>query len=252
MAGPVEPARREPIWLRPERPEKPQRGPQPAYTRSEIVAAAVAIADREGVEAMTMRKVATAIGAGTMSVYRYVPSKQDLYDLMVDTVWSELAIPDTPGDWRPELSTLAAELRVAAHRHPWAVSVGLSGWGFGPGFLRCFEFALSALDGLGMPVSRMVEAVQLLVIFVEAFVTNELRDAELARETGMSEQQRWMARIPYVQQVVASGRYPMFARLLTEGDHVNAELQFTRGVDRVLDGIEAGIAQETSPPGPGR
>jgi len=243
MAGRTNAAMREPIWLRPERPAGGPRGPQPAHTRSEIVAVALEFADREGIESMTMRKLAAAVGVGTMSLYRYVPSKQDLHDLMVDAVWDELAVPAEHGDWREDLRLLAGELRAAAHRHPWSVAVGLSGWGFGPGFLRFFEFALSVLDGLGMPVDRMTGAVQLLVIYVEAFVTNELRDAEIARLTGMSEQQRWMERTPYVQRIVAGGRYPMFAKLLAEGDPIDRDAQFTEGLERVLDGIAAGLPE---------
>src|SRR5437016_6689746 len=103
------------------RPERPARGPQPSHSRDEIAAAAVAIADAEGIEAVSMRRVAAEIGAGTMSLYRYVPRKEDLVDLMIDQVSAEQLAPDPTGDVRADLVEAARRQRALIHRHPWLV-----------------------------------------------------------------------------------------------------------------------------------
>src|SRR2546429_919999 len=93
------------VWTRPVRP---LRGPQPAHSRADLVAAAVRVADAEGIAAVSMRRVAAEIGAGTMSLYRYVSRKDDLLDLMVDAALGEMDLPDAPsGDWRADLRLLA-------------------------------------------------------------------------------------------------------------------------------------------------
>ena len=93
--------------------------PKAAPSRSAAVRAAIEIADNEGVEALSMRKVAARLGAGTMSLYRYVANKDDLLDLMVDAVIGEEPLPEEPsGDWRTELAEQARRARRSAQRHP--------------------------------------------------------------------------------------------------------------------------------------
>src|SRR3954464_9024332 len=105
------------IWARPERTG---RGPKPAFTRADIAAAAVRIADAGGLEAVSMRHVAGELGCGTMSLYNYVPRKEDLYELMADAVAGEYDLPESPsGDWRADMVALAHRSRAMMRRHPW-------------------------------------------------------------------------------------------------------------------------------------
>src|SRR5262249_43559728 len=105
------------LWARTERSS---RGPQPTLSHAQIAAAAIRIADREGLDAVSMRRVAAELGAGTMSLYRYVRTKDELHDLMRDTVAGEDDVPAKPsGHWRADLSVLAHQMRASALRHPW-------------------------------------------------------------------------------------------------------------------------------------
>src|SRR3954469_22260555 len=106
------------IWLRPERPT---RGPSPTYSREQITTAAVKIADEGGIAAVSMRRVAQELGAGAMSLYRYIGSKDDLTALMLDHVEGEDPLPDAPAaGWRTELTGLAVRARAIMLRHPWS------------------------------------------------------------------------------------------------------------------------------------
>lgn len=106
----------EQLWLR---PTEPRRGRKPSFSREGIVAAAVAMADAEGIEAVTMRRVAAQVGAGVMSLYSYAPDKETLLELMVDHVSGELTAADPPsGDWRTDLKTIAHLQRAHMLRHP--------------------------------------------------------------------------------------------------------------------------------------
>lgn len=106
----------EQLWLR---PAEPRRGRRPSFSRETITAAAVAVADAEGLDAVTMRRVAAEVGAGVMSLYSYAPDKETLLALMVDHVSGELRITDPPsGDWRADLKTVAHLQRAHMLRHP--------------------------------------------------------------------------------------------------------------------------------------
>jgi AcrR family transcriptional regulator len=106
-----------PIWPR---PEPPGRGPRAALSRSQIVQVALLIADEEGLEAVSMRRLARELQSGAMSLYHYFQSRDELLDLMGDTVAAELLIPDAvPEDWREALRTIAHRSRAAFQRHPW-------------------------------------------------------------------------------------------------------------------------------------
>ena len=228
------------IWARLDRS---QRRPQPSLTHEQIARAAIRIADAEGVRAVSMRKVASELGAGTMSLYRYVDSKDDLLDLMVDTVIGENELPDKPsGDWRAELAELARSSRAIAHRHPWAVPLLLARPKLGPNALRQGEYAMAAVDGLGLDIDRMLDMTSTLTAFEVGFVQEELAEAEAQRRTGLTVEQ-WRARMgPYVRQLIASGRYPFLERIVVEAeDFPDVDATFERRLSLVLDGLAANL-----------
>src|SRR5262249_6534159 len=107
-----------PIWVRPEPGTR-----RPRFTREEIAQAALRIADAEGIDAVSMRRVAAELGAGTMSLYYYVQSKDELLDLMQDEMLGEVLVPDgeLPGEWRAALTAIAMRSFAAFARHPWAI-----------------------------------------------------------------------------------------------------------------------------------
>ena len=131
------------IWLRPERTG---RGPRPAHSRDSIAAAAVTIADAEGLDAVSMRRVATALGAGTMSLYNYVPKKEQLFDLMLDAVVGEYELPASPsGDQRTDLQLLFRQQLEILRRHTWVPRLVVGRPSLGPNGLRYTEYFLACL-----------------------------------------------------------------------------------------------------------
>ncbi|MCO5967438.1 TetR/AcrR family transcriptional regulator [Actinoallomurus soli] len=234
------------IWMRPERPA---RGPKPTYSRAQITEAAVRIADAEGLEAATMRRIAAEIGAGAMSLYRYVPSRDDLIALVADRLMGEIDVEGMPsGDWRADLTRYATEVRAMWLRHPWIATVHRSLPGFGPNQLRLIERVMGALDA-HVPIDENLGLMAILTGYVEGTVREEVSSAEELRRSGLSESE-WMARShPRIQQLVESGEYPIFTKIVMEAGrlHLSRDEQFRHGLERVLDCIAAALPSATGP-----
>ncbi|MFJ8084403.1 TetR/AcrR family transcriptional regulator [Streptomyces sp. NPDC096205] len=222
------------IWTRPERTG---RGPKPAYTRADIAAAAVRIADAEGLDAVSMRRVAAELGCGTMSLYNYVPRKEDLFELMMDTAAGEHALLEPTGDWRADMLRMARQGRALVHRHPWMVRLISGVYGFSPNSLRFLEWCLTCLDPLDAPYGTKVELIAMVNGVVATSVANELAVAERARTLPWSEEQENAVRSAYVGGQLASGEFPRLAAAVAEGGagDVDLEAVFERVVGRVLD-----------------
>jgi AcrR family transcriptional regulator len=234
--------------MRPERSGRPTPGPQRGYSRKQIVQAAIKIADEDGLEAASMRRIAAEIGAGTMTLYQYVPNREDLIELIIDEVTGEMELPDRPsGEWRADLGEVAAAKRALWLRHMWLATrlPGHPVWG--PNSLHLQEFLLSAFDGFELSVDELVSLVGLFNGYVESFVRAEVGWSVEARRTGV-DMQEWMRRTePYARHLVVSGAYPAFARVLMENTspHMEPAARFQYGLDRVLDSIGASLKPET-------
>ena len=134
---------------------KPPRGPKRAYSKEKIAALAIRIADAEGLEAASIRRIAVKLGSGAASLYRYVASKQDLFDLMADSVLGEDRMPRSR-DWRTDLRKAARLYRAMYLRHPWMLTVSGFRMLNGTNLLRWIEFTLSAIDGHGLDIDEMI------------------------------------------------------------------------------------------------
>ncbi|MBN6054754.1 TetR/AcrR family transcriptional regulator C-terminal domain-containing protein [Nonomuraea sp. RK-328] len=232
--------------MQPERQERSGPGRRPGYSREQITRAAVEIADAEGVEATTMRRIACELGTGAMSLYRYVPRRDDLSDLMIDRVMSEVELPDRPsGDWRADLTLLARQIRAAGLRHPWLIPLLTGRPTLGPHVLRVHEYSLGAFDGLGLDIDDITGFVGMLDDYVHSAIRREIGWLEEARRTGL-DAERWKRDYmgPYVRQVVESGAFPLFSRSVLDSRtaHLAPEERFRHGLDRILDAIAALIA----------
>ncbi|MFD7455127.1 TetR/AcrR family transcriptional regulator [Kitasatospora sp. NPDC059827] len=231
------------IWMRPERPA---RGPKPAYSRAQIAEAAVRIADAEGLEAATMRRIAAEIGAGAMSLYRYVPGRDELIQLMADRLMGEIDVEGMPsGDWRGDLTRYAHGLRAMWLRHPWIATVHRALPGFGPRQLRLIEGVMGVLDA-HLPIDENLGLMAVLNGYVEGAARDEVSWTEEVRRSGVSEEE-WQARsYPYVRQLLESGEYPIFGRIALEarGPRLGRDEQFRIGLERVLDCIAAALPPE--------
>ena len=218
------------IWLRPERTG---RGPQPAHSRAAIAAAAIALADADGMTAVSMRKVAAALGAGTMSLYNYVPKKEHLFDLMLDAVVGEYRLPDEPsGDPRADLTALAFQELATMRRHPWVAALVIARPSMGPNALRYTEFFLAALAGCDLDGSTKMELFALFNGFVCQF-------AEWERASAATAGSQWQTDlITYLTGVITTGRYPHLAATLADTTSrsapPDADTMFQRSLDRLI------------------
>jgi AcrR family transcriptional regulator len=225
----------EPIWARPERAA---RGPRPAHSRDEVAAAAVRLADAEGLDAVSMRRVAAALGAGTTSLYRYVKSRDELLDLMVDAAVRQVGLPGRTGEWRADLRALAVATRAAMLGRPWLPAVIAARPGLGPGMLRWNEAWFGAAEGTGLDADEVFGLVATVQIFVHGSVMRQLAGQQSGLDLGA-----WMAaQGAYGDAIIAGGAYPAFIRIMLEAktphradldDHVFAE-----GLEHVLDGYQ--------------
>ena len=219
------------IWLRPERAA---RGPAPTHSRAEIAATAIALADAEGLAGVSMRKIATALGVGTMSLYNYVPKKEQRFDLMIDAVAGEWQVPDAPsGDARADLAGFARESLAAMRRHAWVPALLITRTSIGPNSLRSVEYFLSVLAGSELPGGTKMELFAMLNGFVCQFAQWEANQ----REAGGSEQ--WQAELAaYLGAAVATGGYPHLAAAFASAGAAEAmdpDTVFDRSMARVVD-----------------
>ncbi|WP_028922723.1 TetR/AcrR family transcriptional regulator [Pseudonocardia acaciae] len=230
--------------------EPMSRGPKPGLTLERLVAAAVALADREGVGALSMRKVAAELGVGTMSLYRYVPGKSELIDLMLDHVYGE---PDTLVEhrgkpWRTVMELVARGTWEIYRDHPWLLQVNQARPILGPNALAGFDFALAALDGLGLTGQERVA----LIVTLDNFVTGTARTYTLARqasqETGISDEDFWAAQEPILEQAMATGAYPQVAALPDDAFSMDGEQALEFGLRPLLDGFERLVASRRQSP----
>ncbi|MFJ1735771.1 TetR/AcrR family transcriptional regulator C-terminal domain-containing protein [Streptomyces sp. NPDC088254] len=220
------------LWLT---SDQPRRGRKPAYSREAITAAAVALADAEGLEAVTMRKVAAQVGAGVMSLYSYAPDKETLLNLMVDHVSGELPTTDTPtGDWRADLKAIAHLQRTHMLRHPWLTAALSTRRVPGPNTLAFLEHALAALRPTGLDGAAKLEVFAQLTAFVAGHVAHEIAQAAAAESPDRS-----AAEARYLATVAADGRHPELAEALSApGRPLTPEATFTRFLNRLIDGLD--------------
>ncbi|MFF4253324.1 TetR/AcrR family transcriptional regulator [Streptomyces sp. NPDC001663] len=224
------------IWARPERAG---RGPRPAYTRADIAAAAVRIADASGLDAVSMRHVAAELGCGTMSLYNYVPRKEDLYELMVDAVSGEHELWEPSGDWRADMRRVAEQTRALMHRHPWMTRLMSPVYGFSPNALRYLEHCLACLDPLQARYGMKMQLVGMLNGCVTSYVATELAAAERTRSLPWSAEEENAVRIAYLGSQVAGGAYPRMAAAFTEDSGpIDLEGAFELMVSRMLDAFD--------------
>jgi AcrR family transcriptional regulator len=233
-----------PIWARPAPGER-----KPAYTRERIAEAALKIADAEGYEAVTMRRVAAELGAGTMTLYHYVRNKDELTAMMDDSIMAELLVPadELADDWREALAEIARRSYAAFQRHPWIFehlaeedepNPG------GPNALRHVEQSLAAAAKTGLDIAGQFE----LVALVDDYVWGHAMRGRATREHSAGEhaQERLEAILAYLKAQLDTGEFPHMSAFV--GDDAMTAFErvmemagdpgrFERGLQRLLDGI---------------
>ena len=219
-------------------------GARPPLDDGRIVRAAVAVADAEGIDAVSMRRVASSVGAGAMSLYRHFSGKDELLDRMLDAAWAGIRVPDRPsGDWRADLSALFAQTRSALARHPWVASLLPRRPLFGTAYLRWFEFSLAALEPTGLPLRAKVRVLGTVGAFMAGFAAYERGEAESARRHRLSQRQKREVATSRLQPLLATGRFPNLALFVSHGTDVATDADFRFGLGCVLDGVASSLRE---------
>lgn len=258
------------LWRAPEgteeRPPRPARGPKPALSVAAIVDAGIAVADAEGMAALSMRTVGERLGRTAMALYTYVPGKTELVDLMYDRALGELPTGYDPADgWRTAVVSWAADTWEFCLRHPWVLQVSQARPVLGPNEYTSMETLLRVLDATGLEPAALRRIVGLLVHFVRGAARTAAESRQAAAATGVGDEEWWQARAGLLAEVVPdfAERFPLLVRLETEGatpppgdgedahgSYLEREARrtFEAGLAVILDGVEAAIARQAAGP----
>ncbi|MGB3439611.1 MAG: TetR/AcrR family transcriptional regulator [Actinophytocola sp.] len=225
----------------------PSRGRKPGMTVPRIVAAAIEIADTDGLGALSMRRVADALDVGTMSLYRYLPGKTELFELMLDTVMGEDGPPEPdPAGWRAGLAAFARRSLAGYRRHPWLLEASISRGMMGPNQTAALDGLLRMISGIGLSRGQMMAVVGLVVGYVQGRA-RQLADAtRYEQRSGVSDEQFWRHFAPLLDEHLDTRRFPALAAVWRD-DELTWEDEFEFGLDRVLDGIEAFVNKGSGP-----
>jgi AcrR family transcriptional regulator len=229
------------LWTRP--------GPgarSPRFTRADIARAAMRIADTEGFAAVSMRRIAAELDAGTMTLYHYVRTKDELLTLLTDAVMGEVVVPDTepfPTHWREALILLAERSRAAFRRHPWILDIA-DDPPIGPNSVRHFDQSLQAVSSLELDLAEKLDIVSVVDEYTFGYCLQERNNLH---DAGPSDAEM----IAYVEDLIATGHYPQIEAIAKRSGlhaswsrvtrHLRDPERFRRNLDRLLDGIEAGF-----------
>jgi AcrR family transcriptional regulator len=233
----------------------PRRGPRARLALADIVSAAVGIADREGLSALTTRRVAVTLGISPMSVYTYVPGKDELLDLMLDGVLGEVK-PPRGKTWREKLADVARQNWDLALRHPWMPEVATHRPVLGPNVIAKYDVELAAVDGIGLDELEMDRVLTLVLDYVSGAVRGATRERLVKERTGMTDSEWWQKVEPFLNQVLSDWTtpYPVASRVgPVTGEAYGAhdpEGSFAFGLERVLDGLAVMIDGRASKRGP--
>jgi AcrR family transcriptional regulator len=217
---------------------RPQTATEPRapLSKERVLETAVAFADRHGLESLSMRKLGDELGAGAMSLYHYVPNKEQLLDGMVDIVFSEIELPTTDVDWKTAMRRRAISTREALNRHRWAVGLMEGRTTHGPANLSLHNAVLGCLRGAGFSMEMTVHAYSVQDAYIYGFALQETDMSSESADDFAAEAQRQMHEY---QAVLAD--YPHLVEVV--GGYVaksgyDYATEFVFGLDLILDGLD--------------
>jgi AcrR family transcriptional regulator len=216
--------------------------PRARLNRDRVLGTAIELADSDGIEALTMRKLGEALGVEAMSLYNHVANKGDLLNAMVDTVFGEIELPSPGDDWKPAIRKRSISFRDMLSRHPWATMLKDSGTQPGPSTLRHHDRVIGTFRNGGFSVAMTAHAFSAVDSYVYGF---SVQETSLPFET--EEETAAMAQVMLAQLPVSE--YPYLAELMTKHimlhgyDYAD---EFLLGLDLMLDGLERALHVSTA------
>ena len=210
------------------------RTPRTPLHRERVLHAAVALADRSGLDALSMRKLGEAVGVEAMSLYNHVANKDDLLDGMIDVVFSEIDLPSGEDGWKTAMRQRAISIRLVLSRHRWAIGLMESRSSPGPATLRHHDAVIGCLRNAGFSVELTAHAYSVLDSYIYGFA---LQERSLPFDT--PDETAELAQVILAQ--FPADEYPHLAELTTEhvlrpGYDYGNEFEF--GLDLILDGLD--------------
>ena len=218
------------------------RGPRRGLTLARIVDAGIRVAQTEGVGALSMARIAKELGVGTMSLYRYVASKDELLTTMVDTGLGSPPPAAAGEDWRAGLTRWAVGVRTAYQGHPWSLRVPISGPPLGPNNVAWLDNALAAMAETPLSEQEKLSCVLLVSGFVRTDVTLAL---DFAEASGGAPQMPGYGQL--LARLISAEDLPSLHRAIVSGsldDPDDPDAEFNFGMARILDGIATLIASK--------
>ncbi|MCY0951984.1 TetR/AcrR family transcriptional regulator [Streptomyces sp. H27-S2] len=225
------------LWREPGQDPPARRGPRQGLTVDAVVRAATDLADEEGLPALTMRALARRLGVTPMTLYTYVPGKDELLDLMLDEAYGHMdrGRRDPGEPWRSKVTRVAEDNRALLVRHPWIADLAVTRPPLGPGVIGKYDRELAAFDGIGLSDSEMDAALTHLLGFVHA---NALAAADAAAHNSrQSDDEWWAVSAPLLERAMDPERYPLAGRVGGTVGAYDPEAVWAFGLRCVLEGL---------------
>ena len=217
-----------------------RKGARAPWTREQLLRAAIDLADKRGIEALSMRSLSKELGGGTMSLYNHIANKDDLLDAMIDSVFREIDLPDRARPWRDVMAHRARSMREAMARHPWAIGLMESRQTPGPATLQHHDAVIGCLLNAGFPLPLAAHAFAALDSFIYGFALQE-------RSLGFGTPEETSELAKAFLQQFPTEKYPHLAKLTLEhvlqpGYDYGDEYEF--GLCLILDGLERRVPEQ--------
>ncbi|GGV63691.1 TetR family transcriptional regulator [Streptomyces longisporoflavus] len=235
-----------------------EAGSRPPLSRERVLRTAVLLADANGIDSLTMRKLGVELGVEAMSLYRHVANKVDLLDGMIDSVFEEIDLPTGESDWQSAMRRRAVSARTVMSRHPWATGLMESRAAPGPATLRHHDAVIATLRAAGFTIELTAHVVSVLDSYIYGFALQEASlPLDATAEQGTAEDataetaQKSAKVTPAPHAQLTSGRYPHLTEMTVEHilqpgyDHGD---EFMFGLDLILDGLERARADGPTRP----
>ncbi len=231
-------------------PPPSSRGPRQKLSLDQVVTTAMRIAAEDGVDGLSMRKVASALGVGAMSLYTYVPGRDELFELMIDRAWSDRAQPERALPWREQVLFHARQAWQMYQRHPWLIHSHLWRMPLGPHVLDAQEDLYRAALLSGLSARDVAKLTGLVEAHVFSTARSAITDTSVSARTGLTADEYWHSRASFWGTYYSGERFPSMTRLWYSGAFdgpQEAEQDMIDALELILDGVERGVEEDAGP-----
>lgn len=221
-------------------PAPSARGPRQRLTLDRVVTAGMEVAGRTGADELSMRNVAQHLGVGAMSLYTYVPGRDELFELMIDRAWSDRVPADRTAPWRAQVEFHAGQAWRMYQNHPWLIRSNLWRMPLGPHVLDAQEDLYRAVGLAGLDPDTVVRVAELVESHVFGAARAQVTDTSVASRTGLTQDDYWNSRAGFWGTYFSEQRFPTMTRLWERGgfDREYADDSWEFGLGLILDGVE--------------